>query len=102
MGISRGSLEKIVHGDLQLKKLSSRCVPRLLTDKQKETRVAYATACLDMLDEMEDIFWQRIITVDEIPLPHYMPEIKRQYMQWVGSGESRPVHAKSARSPGKF
>ena len=73
-GISRGSLEKIAHGDLQLKKLSSRWVPRLLTDEQKGTRVVYATACLDMLDEMGDIFWQRIITVDETPLPHYMLE----------------------------
>ena len=30
--ISRGSFEKIVHGDLLLKKRSSRWVPRLLTD----------------------------------------------------------------------
>ena len=35
-GISRGPLEKIVHGDLQLKKLSLRWVPRLRTANRRE------------------------------------------------------------------
>ncbi len=100
-GISRGSVEKIVHVDLQLRKVSSHWVPRLLTEEQKGTRVAYATTCLNLPEEMGDFFWQRIITVDETPLPHYMPETKRQCMQWVGPGESKPVHPKSALSAGK-
>ncbi len=58
--------------------------------------------CLVLLDELGNTFWERIITVDETPLAHYMPETKRQSMQLVGPEEDRPVCAQTAPSAGKF
>lgn len=101
-GFSRGSLQRIIHDDLEMKKVSARWVPRLLTEEHKIARVHLSTASLQLLEELGERFWRRIITADETPLPHYMPETKRQCMQWISAGEPRPVHARSAPSVGKF
>ena len=101
-GFSRGSLQRIIHDDLEMKKVSARWVPRLLTEEHKIARVQLSTASLQLLAELGERFWRRIITADETPLPHYMPETKRQSMQWISAGEPRPVHARSAPSVGKF
>ena len=100
--ISRGTLQRIVKEELNMRKVCARWVPRLLTAEQRQNRVDLCTMSLNMVEELGDDFWRRIITADETPLPHFMPETKRQCMQWVGPEESRPVHAKSASSLGKF
>lgn len=101
-GYSRGTLQRIIHDHLEMSKVCARWVPRLLTEEQKASRVQHSGMALGMLEELGNIFWSRIITVDETPLPHYMPETKRQCLQWVAPGEQRPVHAKSAPSVGKY
>ena len=56
-----------------------------------------------LTDEFEHVIrawgkiWHRIITADETPLPHFLPETKRQCMYWFGPGESKPVNAPSIR-----
>ena len=101
-GLSRGTLQRIIHEELKMKKVCTRWVPCLLTEEQRQSRHDLCVMNLNMLEELGDNFWCRIITADETPLPHFMPETKRQCMQWVAPGESRPVHAKSAPSVGKF
>lgn len=101
-GLSRGTLQRIIHDRLELSKVSARWVPRLLTAEQKVIRVTNSSACLGLLEDYGDDFWRRFITADETPLPHYMPETKRQSMQWIKRGEQPPVHAKTAPSAGKF
>ncbi|CAH1101297.1 unnamed protein product, partial [Psylliodes chrysocephalus] len=39
LGISKTSIQKILHEELEVKKLVSRWIPHLLTEKQKEARV---------------------------------------------------------------
>ena len=55
-----------------------------------------------MLEELSDLFWGRIVTADETPIPHLMLETKRQCMQRVAPREQGPIHAKAASSVGKF
>lgn len=100
--LSRGTLHRILHDQLHLSKVSARWVPRLLTEEQKDARVMNSAICLYLMRDYGDQFWNRFITADETPLPHYMPESKRQCMQWIKPGERPPVHAKSAPSIGKF
>ena len=97
-GLSRGTLQWIIHEELKMKKVCARWVPRLLTEEQRQSRHDLCVMNLNMLEELGDNFWCRIITADETPISHFMPETKRQCMQWVAPGESRPVHAKSAPS----
>ena len=85
-----------------MKKVCARWVPRLLTREQRQCRHDLCVMNLNMLEELGDNFWRRIITADETPLLCFMLETKRQCMQWVAPGESRPVHTKSAPSAAKF
>ena len=101
-GLSHGTLQRIIHEELKMKKVCARWVPRLLTEEQRQSRHDLCVMNLNMLEELGDNFWCQIITADETPLPHFMSETKCQCMQWVAPGESRPVHAKSAPSVGKF
>ena len=101
-GFSRETLQRIIHEELEMKKVCARWVPRLLKGEQQQSHHDLCVMNLNMLKEFGDNVWHQIITTDETPLPHFMPETKRQCMQWVAPGESISVHAKSASSFGKF
>ena len=72
-GLSRGTLQRIIHEELDMKKVCARWVPRLLTREQRQSRHDLCVMNLNMLEELGDNFWRRIITADETPLPHFMP-----------------------------
>ena len=44
--ISLGSVDTILHDDLKMRKVSARCVPRMLTDENRASRVAVCQAVL--------------------------------------------------------
>ena len=77
-GLSRGTLQRIIREELKMKKVCARWVPRLLTEERRQSRHDVCVMNLNMLEELGDNFWHRIITPDETPLPHFMPETKRQ------------------------
>ena len=101
-GLSRGTLQRIIYAELEMKKVCARWVPRLLTGEQSQSRHDLCVMNLNMLEELGDNFWHQIITADETLLPHFMPKTKRQCMQRVAPGESMPVNTKSPSSTGKF
>ena len=101
-GLSRGTLQRIIYEELEMKKVCARWVPRLLTGEQSQSRHDLCVINLNMLEELGDNFWHQIITADETLLPHFMPKTKRQCMQRVAPGESMPVNTKSPSSIGKF
>jgi histone-lysine N-methyltransferase SETMAR len=101
LGISFGSIQEIVSDRLGFSKICARWVPRLLGPMQKRDRVNHCRELLALSWEYGEQFWQRIITVDETPLPFFNPETKAQSMQWHRPGEPRPVKAKTVASAGK-
>ena len=56
-GISFGSVGTILHDDLKLRKVSARWVPRMLTDKNKASRVAMCQAMLSRDKGMNSAFF---------------------------------------------
>lgn len=99
--ISHGSVISILHKHLDMKKLSARWVPRLLTVEQKRNRKTTSTQVLNMIKRNPVDFWQRLITVDETWIHHYTPETKNQSKQWVEAGGSAPKKAKTVKSADK-
>lgn len=99
--ISSERVHKILHQDLQLKKISARWVPRLLTADQKATRVRTSRDGLNLIHRDPDDFWRRLITVDETWVHHFTPETKEASKQWLGKGDNPPVKAKVVPSAGK-
>ena len=98
--ISVGSVEKILHDPLNLNKVSARWVPRLLTADQKKER---ADCCkhLPRLEANDDLFFQKIVTMDETWIYRFDPEPKNASMQWKRPSSPPPKKAKVTQLGGK-
>ena len=101
LNISVGSAHTILVESLGLRKLSARCVRRLLRPDQQQTRTDLSMEILNKLDGDSETFLWRIVTGDETWLYQYDPEDKIQLKQWLPRGRSGPVKAKAERSRGK-
>ena len=90
LGISHGSVSKILHDHLGIRKLTARWVPKSLSDEQMATRASVCSALLKRFRSKGD-FLLRLVTVDETWVHYYEPENKAQSCrQWVGPGSPRP------------
>ena len=96
LGLTRGTVYRILKDHLQLSKLSARWVPHLLTSDQKIFRKECSQENLQMVSIEGDNFWARLITTDETWLPFFTPETKEGSKQWLGKGSTPPVKAKSS------
>ena len=63
-GISYGTVSRIIHDELKLKKLCARWIPHELTEQNKKQRVRI---CRDNLDKLKSGQWRLcdIVTGDE-------------------------------------
>ncbi|KAG5338751.1 SETMR methyltransferase, partial [Acromyrmex charruanus] len=82
-GISHGTVISILHEQLSMKKLLERWVPRLLTVDHKRDRMTISKQCLEMFQRNPDEFLHRFITVDEIWIHYFTPEMKEQSKHWT-------------------
>jgi hypothetical protein len=80
--ISRSLLHETVSDKLRFRKLSSRWVPKVLTDEHKMKRQARALTFPTRYSEQGDDFFSRIVTGDETWVSHVTPESKQQSMEW--------------------
>ncbi|XP_017486515.1 PREDICTED: histone-lysine N-methyltransferase SETMAR-like, partial [Rhagoletis zephyria] len=101
VGISIERVNNILQNHLDMRKLSARWVPRLLTTHHKQTRVSISNDCLSMLNANPQEFWRRFVTVDETWIHHSTPETKEQSKQWTRRGEPAPKKAKAILSANK-
>ncbi|KAK5647064.1 hypothetical protein RI129_005528 [Pyrocoelia pectoralis] len=79
--LSYGTVINILHDKLCMRKVSTRWMPRLLTDDNKRTRLSMSRHCLDLLKRNSKEFFRRVVTVDETWIQYYTPETKRQSKQ---------------------
>ncbi|GBP79720.1 Histone-lysine N-methyltransferase SETMAR [Eumeta japonica] len=101
VGISTERVHHILHEYLDMRKLSARWVPRLLTLDHKRNRVTTSKECLAMFSRNPDEFLRRFVTVDETWIHHNTPDTKEQSKQWVSRGECGPKKAKQSLSAKK-
>ncbi|MCP6645975.1 hypothetical protein NL493_27890, partial [Klebsiella pneumoniae] len=74
VGISCERVHNILHQHLDMKKLSARWVPRLLTIDQKRGRVECCKNGLQLFQRNPQVFKRRFITVYKTWIHHYTPE----------------------------
>lgn len=101
VGISDKRVRNILHQHLDMKKVSARWVPRLLTIDQKRMRVTTSKAGLALLQRNKPDFLRRFITVDETWIHHHTPETEEQSKQWIARGEPALKKAKAVLSANK-
>ncbi|UYV83854.1 hypothetical protein LAZ67_X000432 [Cordylochernes scorpioides] len=83
--------------DLDMIRMSSKFVPRILTEKQKEVRMDVYKNMVEMT-RTDPEWMQKIITEDETWVYQYDPETKRQSSQWIERGEPKPKKARFTKS----
>ena len=92
---------KILHDNLDIRKLTAKQVSRLLIIDQKRQQVCDSKTCLDIFNCNTSDFLHRLVTIDERWIHHYIPESKQQAKQWVGHAGTAPKRAKAQQSTGK-
>ena len=97
VGISIGSCHQIFTEELQMRRVSAKFVPRLLTNDQKENRVEISQELLVNANGNEN-FLKNIITGDETWVYGCDVGTKTQSSQWMGKGSPRPKKARMIRS----
>ena len=101
--LSYGSAWNIIHNQLHMSKVSARWVPHLLTPLQKQTRRDLSQQALDLLQQDEEDFFRRLVTMDECWVYVYLydPETKEMSKQWKHATSPPPKKAKVQKSGGK-
>jgi len=100
--ISIGSVIEILHNRLEMSKISSRWVPRLLTKQMMATRRDLSLVFLNKFDQAPENFLQRIVTGDETWLYLHDSESKQASMEWRCKGDRAPTKPKMVRSADKM
>ncbi|XP_037959628.1 uncharacterized protein LOC119688984 [Teleopsis dalmanni] len=98
VGILTEWVHHILHEYLDMKKLSARWVPQLLTLDHKRNRVTTSKECLAMFSRNPKEFLLRFVSVDETWIHHNTPETKEQSKQWVARGKCGPKKVKQSLS----
>jgi len=97
VGISIGSCHQIFTEKFQMRRVSAKFVPRLLTDDQKENRVEISQELIANANGNEN-FLKNIITGDETWVYGYDVDTKVQSSQWLRKGSPRPRKTRMSRS----
>jgi hypothetical protein len=80
--ISHGSAHEIIHNHLGFHKVCARWVPKQLTKEHKQNCLTVCQSLLNYYHQEGDISLRRIITGDKTWIHKYMPETKRQTLEW--------------------
>ena len=91
------TVQRILADNFNMRRISARFVPRLLSDDQKVFRIS---VCREIKQQARDDpkFISSIITGDETWVYDYDPETKQQLSQWKSPNSPRPKKARQVRS----
>lgn len=101
MDISTERVHFILHKELDMKKLTARWVPRLLTVEQKQVRMNLSRECLARFQKNKTDFMRKFVTTDETWIHYHTPESKIQSKQWKHRNSPPPKKAMTVKSAGK-
>ncbi len=96
---SYGTVHRILHKELSLKKRASKYIPHILTEAQKCKRLSFAVNFLDSYPGGRRL--HQLITTDESWFHVHDPDTKLRNMQWLAKGEDRAQVAHRSRSTKK-
>jgi len=97
VGIVYGSCQRILIEQLNMHRIATKFVPRVLTHDQKDSQVAI---CQELKETVinDPTLLLNIITGDESIVYAYDPETKLQSSQWKSPGSPRPKKARMRKS----
>ena len=99
--ISSGTLDRVLHHELFVRKRCARWVPHNLTEEQTRARFEWCQYMLKKFDGGKSRQVYEIVTGDETFVYQYDPETKQQSSVWLFQGQAPPSKFKRARSTNK-
>ncbi|GBP71465.1 Histone-lysine N-methyltransferase SETMAR [Eumeta japonica] len=100
--ISKERVGEIIHKHINMRKISARWVPKVLTPFDNQRRLQTSKDFLELVGDNIDEICNRIVTVDETWVRQYDPESKQESMQWTKKGERPPKKFKVQKSASKL
>ncbi|GBP77052.1 Histone-lysine N-methyltransferase SETMAR [Eumeta japonica] len=100
--ISKERVGEIIHEHTNMRKISARWIPKMLTPFDKQRRLQTSKDFLELVGDNIDEICDRIVTVDETWVRQYDPESKQESMQWTKKGERPPKKFKVQKSASKL
>ena len=101
VGISFEAVQTMLADILGMPKVSSKWVPRMLTDDQKLCRLVISRYLLSRYKDDPVDFIDRVVTQDETWFHHFDPELKLQSMQWKHPGSPLPRSLRESLRQGR-
>ena len=101
LNLTTGSMDRILHSHLNVRKRCARWVPHRLTEEQKRARVEWCHYMLRKFDGGRSPRVNDIVTGDETYIYQYDPETKQQSSVWLFPGQPAPQKFKRSRSTTK-
>ena len=99
--VSVGTVHTIIRGELKMRKICAKFVPRVLSEDQKERR-CHDSRVMDELINSAPAVLDALETCDESWIYCYDPETKRQSSQWKHAGFLRLKKARQTKSTHKL
>jgi histone-lysine N-methyltransferase SETMAR len=96
-GVSWSSCQRILSEELQMKRVTAKFVPHVLTADQKQSRV---DACRELKEhlEIDPHLFSKVITGGKSWCYTYDPETKQQSCKWKSSNSPCPKKARRVKS----
>ena len=101
VGISLSTVHLILKKHLEVRKISARWVPHLLTDEQKRQWVKMAKKLLQMFPKYDKKQFANVVTGDETWVHYFEPVRKVSNKIWATKHSKRPIIAKRSLSTKK-
>ena len=101
LGVSSGTVHKILTEELNLQKSSARWVPHLLTDEQKEKRIKLSKNLLKKFKICDKRKLCNLLPGDETWVYYFEPQRKVDNRMRLKKGSCRPIVAKRSQSEKK-
>ncbi|GBP52513.1 Histone-lysine N-methyltransferase SETMAR [Eumeta japonica] len=100
--ISKERVGEIIHEHMNMRKISARWIPKMLTPFDKQWRLQTSKVFFQLVGDNIDEICDRIVTVDETWVRQYDPESKQESMQWTKKEERPPKKFKVQKSASKL
>jgi len=100
--LSYGTTHHVITNALGYNKVCARWVPRMLTPKKKQVRLATSHENLSLYNADPARFLRRYVTMDETWAHYFDPETKQQSKHWKHVTSPTPVKFRKIASAGKI
>ena len=98
--VRMGTVHRIIHEELKMRKICAKFVPRVLREDQKERRCYDSREMLELINSDPAVL-DTLVICDESGIYCYNTETKRQSSKWKHGGSPRPKKARQSKSTHK-